>query len=71
MASKQSGLGRGLDDLLGDNAPEIRTGKGSVVVRNGQERIRVTPPESKDIAVEKPLFDEVKKNRSVKANFRK
>ena len=70
MAKKESGLGRGLGDLLDDNTPEIRSGKGSVVLKTGDERIRITPPESQE-KQEKPLYNEPIKNRSIKANFRK
>jgi len=34
MAKKPSGLGRGLGDLLEDNAPEIRREQGSAVRRS-------------------------------------
>jgi hypothetical protein len=67
MAKKESGLGRGLGELLDDNTPEIRTGKGSVVLKNGEERIRLPPPEAQP----KPLFSETPKGRSIKSNFRK
>ena len=70
MAKKESGLGRGLGDLLDDNTPEIRSGKGSVVLKTGDERIRITPPEAQE-KQEKPLYNEPIKNRSIKANFRK
>lgn len=70
MTKKESGLGRGLGELLDDNTPEIRTGKGSVVLKSGDQRIRITPPETQNTQT-KPLFDEVPKNRSIKANFRK
>ena len=70
MAKKESGLGRGLGDLLDDNTPEIRAGKGSVVLKTGDERIRITPPETEEKQT-KPLFNEPIKNRSIKANFRK
>lgn len=69
MAKKPSGLGRGLGELLDDNTPEIKAGKGSVVLKHGNERIRITPPEAE--TKEKPLFDELPKNRSIKANFKK
>ena len=70
MAKKDSGLGRGLGELLDDNTPEIKAGKGSVVLKNGEERIRITPNEA-EAPKTKPLFDEVPKTRSIKANFRK
>ena len=70
MAKKESGLGRGLGDLLDDNTPEIRSGKGSVVLKAGEERIRITPPETVEKQT-KPLFNEPIKNRSIKANFKK
>ena len=70
MTKKPSGLGRGLGELLDDNTPEVRSGKGSVVLKNGNDRIRITPSESIQ-KQEKPLFEETPKSRSIKANFRK
>ena len=70
MAKKESGLGRGLGELLDDNTPEIRAGKGSVVLKAGEERIRITPPETEEKQT-KPLFNEPIKNRSITANFKK
>ena len=40
MAKKDSGLGRGLGDLLFDNTPEIRT-SGNVIKRDGDKEIYV------------------------------
>ena len=45
MAKKDSGLGRGLGDLLFDNTPEIRMG-GSVIKRDGNREITVNHGES-------------------------
>lgn len=63
MATKKpSGLGKGLGELLDDNAPEIAGGRtAKVVVRTEKKK---TEGETA------PLFPEKPKNRSVKANFR-
>ena len=63
MAKKPSGLGRGLGDLLEDNAPEIKTKTSSrVVLRNDEKKISVSSAE---------LFPDSKpKNKSLKANYR-
>ncbi|MBE6556692.1 MAG: hypothetical protein E7664_02975 [Ruminococcaceae bacterium] len=62
MAKKQSGLGRGLGDLLEDNKPEIRS-SSRVVIREDKKD---APKASVG------LYDGLSghKNRSVKANFR-
>lgn len=71
MATKKpSGLGRGLGELLDDNTPDLREGRGSVTVRKEGESIRVTPAGSTEIKP-KALFETKPKNRSVKANFKK
>lgn len=71
MANKRpSGLGRGLGDMLDDNAPSIRSERGSVIVRREGESIRVTPLGSTEIHT-KTLFETKPKNRSVKSNFKK
>lgn len=69
-AKKPSGLGRGLGDLLDDNTPDLREGRGSVTVRKEGESIRITPTGSTEIKT-KELFETKHKNRSVKANFKK
>ena len=69
-AKKPSGLGRGLGELLEDNTPDMREGRGSVTVRKEGESIRVTPAGSAKIET-KSLFETKHKNRSVKANFKK
>ena len=71
MATKKpSGLGRGLGELLDDNTPEIREGRGSVVVRNEGGSIKITPVSSTPTNT-KQLFETKPKNRSVKSNFKK
>ena len=73
MPKKPSGLGRGLGDLLDDNTPEIRAGK-SVVIRSEGGSIQMTPESfPSDISESKPksLYEELPKNRSIKANFKK
>ena len=67
---KQGGLGRGLGELLDDNTPDIREGRGSVVVKNEGGSIKITPVGSTEVKT-KNLFDSKPKNRSVKANFKK
>lgn len=62
MAKKPSGLGRGLGDLLEDNAPVVTTKTSSkVVIRNEEKRVSVTTPE---------LYESKPKNKSLKANYR-
>ena len=67
---KQGGLGRGLGELLDDNTPDMREGRGSVVVKNEGGSIKITPVGSTEVKT-KSLFDTKPKNRSVKANFKK
>ena len=60
MAKKPSGLGRGLEDLLADNAPEVRHSTGSVVKRDGEKSIPVTTPASGMYEVKpKGLYDDL------------
>ena len=62
MQKKPSGLGRGLGDLLEDNAPEIARGSARVVIRTAEDKkISVTTAE---------LYTEKPKNKSVKSNYR-
>lgn len=49
MAKKDSGLGRGLGDLLFDNTPEIKT-SGSVIKRDGDREISVDHGVSSDFS---------------------
>ena len=67
---KPSGLGRGLGDLLDDNAPDIRAEHSKVAVHREGDPIRITPAGSAEIKTKK-LFESQHKNRSVKANFKK
>ena len=67
---KQGGLGRGLGELLEDNTPDIREGRGTVVVKNEGGSIKITPVGTTEVKT-KSLFDTKPKNRSVKANFKK
>ena len=67
---KQGGLGRGLGELLDDNTPDIREGRGTVVVKNEGGSIKITPVGSTEVKT-KSLFDTKPKNKSVKANFKK
>ena len=70
MAKKPSGLGRGLGDLLEDNAPEIRG--GATVIKNEESgAIHITPPPTPQTGIKpKSLYEEKHKNKSLKANFR-
>jgi hypothetical protein len=71
MANKKpSGLGRGLGELLDDNAPDVREGKNKVTVKTEGDVIKITP-EGSTAPTQKSLFETPKKNKSVKANFRK
>ncbi len=71
MATKKpSGLGRGLGELLDDNTPDLRSGRGNVTVRKEGESIRITPAGSAEVKT-KALFETKHKNRSVKSNFKK
>jgi len=67
---KQGGLGRGLGELLDDNTPDMREGRGSVVVKNESGSIKITPVGSTEVKT-KSLFDTKPRNKSVKANFKK
>ena len=67
---KQGGLGRGLGELLEDNTPDMREGRGTVVVKNEGGSIKITPVGTTEVKT-KSLFDTKPKNRSVKANFKK
>ena len=70
MPKKPSGLGRGLGELLDDNAPEILTNRSTVVIKNDGKPIRITPKGTAPIEP-KSLYETKPKNRSVKANFKK
>ena len=71
MANKKlSGLGRGLGDLLEDNTPDVREGRSKVTVETTGDVIKITPEGSAG-GTPKSLFETPKKNKSVKANFRK
>ena len=71
MANKKpSGLGRGLGDLLDDNTPDIREGRSKVAVKTEGDVIKIVPEGSTSYQT-KALFETPKKNKSVKANFRK
>lgn len=67
MATKPSGLGRGLGDLLDDNTPSVRTSKPSVVVRKKDDELPKKPlPNSLYEVKTRPLFESKPKNKSVK-----
>ena len=70
MPKKPSGLGRGLEELLEDNTPEIATNRSTVVIKNDGKPIRITPKGTAPIEP-KSLYETKPKNRSVKANFKK
>lgn len=72
MANKKpSGLGRGLGELLDDNTPDIREGRSKVTVLTEGDVIKITPETTTEIGAPKALFETPKKNKSVKANFKK
>ena len=70
MAKKPAGLGRGLGELLDDNAPELPINKSTVVIKTDGQPIRITPKGTMPIEP-KSLYESKPKNRSVKANFKK
>ncbi len=71
MASKPSGLGRGLGDLLDDNNPSLHPSKPNVVVRNGEKQEKQAQ-QSANIknslydTTPKPLFEPKPRNKSFK-----
>ena len=67
---KPSGLGRGLGELLDDNTPDVREGRSKVTVKTEGDIINITP-EGSNCSQPKALFETPKKNKSLKANFRK
>lgn len=71
MPKKPSGLGRGLGDLLDDNALTLRTQQPSVVVRSGQggeEKVAKPQPLPNTLYEVKtrPLFETKPRNKSLK-----
>lgn len=71
MANKKpAGLGRGLGELLDDNTPDVREGRSKVTVKTEGDTIKITPEGSMN-GPTKALFETPRKNKSVKANFRK
>lgn len=73
MAKKASGLGRGLGELMEDNAPTVHRG-GNVIRRDEQGSVSVTPPTqtgAKGMEIRpKGLYDGLPKTNSIKANFK-
>ena len=74
MSKKSSGLAKSLGDLFEDNTPEVHGG-GTVIKRDGASEVIMTPTSGGPMdmpTVEKPksLFEELPKNRSIKANFK-
>ncbi len=61
MQKKPSGLGRGLGDLLEDNAPEVRKNTSRVIIRTDDKNVSVSTAE---------LYPQKPKNKSLKANYR-
>ena len=62
MAKKPAGLGKGLGDLLDDNAPEIAGGRRPKVIVRTEEKKTINSPS---------LFPKQDtKNKRLKANFR-
>lgn len=66
MANKPSGLGRGLEDLLEDNTPSLRSQKPSVVIRKESEAPKQPLPNTLYTRTEKPLFETKPRNKSLK-----
>jgi hypothetical protein len=69
MPKKPSGLGRGLGDLLEDNAPTLRTQQPSVIIRTGQSGEVAAPQKLPNSLYEiktKPLFETKPRNKSLK-----
>ena len=66
MANKPSGLGRGLEDLLEDNTPSLRSQKPSVVLRKPSEAPKQSLPNTLYERTEKPLFETKPRNKSLK-----
>ncbi len=66
MATKPSGLGRGLGELLEDNSPSLRQSKPTVVAKGASEPQKTAFDPYKANSASKVL----PKNKSVKANFR-
>ncbi len=68
MASKPSGLGRGLGDLLEDNTPTLRTQQPNVVVRTGEGNKAPKNPLPNTLLEVKtrPLFESKPRNKSLK-----
>ena len=77
MAKKASGLGRGLGDLMEDNAPVLKRG-GTVVRKDEAGATSVTPPAqpktnttaSGVVIQPKGLYDGLPKPNSFKSNFK-
>ena len=74
MAKKQSGLGRGLDDLLDDNIPTKRTSQPLVVpkgevIQNDNAPKKAINTSIYDTKV-KSLYETKPRTRSVKSNFK-
>ncbi len=74
MQKKPSGLGRGLEELLDDNAPSLRENKGKPIVEARGEVIK-TPTDDRVSTLygtsSKSLYDTKPKTKSVKSNFKK
>ena len=74
MSKKPSGLGKSLGELFEDNTPEVHGG-ATVIKKSDGAAVVITPTSGgpSDITPpEKPksLFEELPKNRSIKANFK-
>lgn len=73
MANKPSGLGRGLEELMADNLPDVRGG-GIVIKKDEGASVLITPtsggPSDAATAPTKDSLEEQRKNKSLKANFR-
>ena len=74
MPTKNSGLGRGLDDLLDDNVPTKRTSKPLVIPKGEVGSAPVVTPKKVNTSIydtkAKSLYDTKPRTRSVKSNFK-
>ena len=74
MQKKTTGLGRGLDDLLDDNALSKRQQSGRPLVESRGEAVEKKSTTISSSLYEiktKTLYETKPKTRSVKANFKK
>ena len=75
MAGKNSGLGRGLDDLLDDNVPTKRASRPLVIPKGEVPSAQTTTKSAINTSIfdtkTKTLYETKPRTRSVKSNFKK